>query len=63
MNFKCCIDCTDRHLACHDTCERYLKVKAQHDEEKRKIRVDDTLRLYIGTKKAERMNRFAKKNK
>lgn len=32
----CCKDCPDRHLACHDTCERYKAVKAKADEIKAK---------------------------
>lgn len=64
MTYKCCMECTvDRKPGCHDHCERYLKIKAKYDEEKHKTRVDDTLRLYVGTKKAERMDKFAKKKK
>ena len=33
----CCYGCEERHLACHDTCEKYLERKAQSDERKRQI--------------------------
>lgn len=27
-----CLNCEDRHTACHSHCEKYLKVKAMNDE-------------------------------
>ena len=27
----CCKDCTDRHRACHDSCQRYIAEKAKCD--------------------------------
>lgn len=29
---RCCMGCTDRHLACHDKCDRYLKEKEENDK-------------------------------
>lgn len=31
-----CKDCHERHTACHDTCERYIKAKAQMQKAKQK---------------------------
>jgi hypothetical protein len=30
-----CKDCPERHIACHDTCERYKEWKRQIDEQKK----------------------------
>lgn len=27
-----CKNCSDRHMSCHSTCEKYLKFKKQNDE-------------------------------
>lgn len=27
MNITCCLDCKDRHLGCHSTCEKYKEMK------------------------------------
>lgn len=27
MNVTCCLDCKDRHLGCHGTCEKYKEMK------------------------------------
>ena len=27
-----CKNCSDRHMTCHSTCEKYLKFKKQNDE-------------------------------
>ena len=32
-----CKDCTDRHIGCHDTCEKYIKEKMDHDLYKEKL--------------------------
>lgn len=29
---KCCKDCTERHLACHDSCEKYLSEKKEKQD-------------------------------
>lgn len=31
---RCCKDCPDRHLACHDTCERYRQEHREYQAEK-----------------------------
>lgn len=31
---RCCKDCPDRHLACHDTCERYKQEHREYQAEK-----------------------------
>lgn len=33
-----CKDCTDRHLACHDTCEKYQDALAEWNEYKETIK-------------------------
>lgn len=34
----CCKDCSERHEACHDTCEKYLKASEEWQEHKRMVR-------------------------
>lgn len=34
--FGCCIDCQDREVGCHSTCERYIKAKADYEEKNSK---------------------------
>ncbi|MDY5331818.1 MAG: hypothetical protein SPG98_03505 [Porcincola intestinalis] len=34
---SCCMNCQERHLACHDTCEKYLKARQEYQEQKHKI--------------------------
>lgn len=31
---RCCKDCPERHLACHDTCERYKQEHREYQTEK-----------------------------
>ena len=33
----CCYGCEERHLACHDHCEKYLSRKAEDAERKKQI--------------------------
>lgn len=33
-----CYKCTDRHTTCHVSCEKYIKFKKEHDEEKKAMR-------------------------
>ena len=35
-----CTKCTDRHLACHDSCEKYKEWKDFFDTDKRKYQAD-----------------------
>ena len=32
MNITCCHHCTERHPACHDSCEKYIHEKEKRDE-------------------------------
>ena len=38
---RCCRECTERHTACHDACERYLKEKAEAKKEKEWMKKQD----------------------
>ena len=35
--FSSCIDCTDRKVGCHSTCQKYLEDKAKNDAERDRI--------------------------
>ena len=34
MTNPCCKDCPDRHLACHDSCERFRAWREEHVAER-----------------------------
>lgn len=42
-----CRGCEDRHPACHDTCERYQKRKAECDEFREYVRKQKASELYL----------------
>lgn len=44
--FKSCLNCTDRTLGCHSTCERYLSEKAEHDRIIARMNADRDYRSY-----------------
>ena len=54
---KCCLDCTDRYPACHDSCEKYIAEKAEYDAEQeiinKKRRQELELNDYAITKHEE----------
>ena len=33
---ECCLDCKERHTACHDFCEKYQKARAEYLEDRKK---------------------------
>lgn len=37
MTIKCCMDCADRHVGCHGTCDRYITEKKAQEELRDKI--------------------------
>lgn len=34
-----CFKCTDRHIGCHATCERYIEQDERHQKELHEIRI------------------------
>lgn len=47
----CCKDCEERHPACHDHCEKYIRQKAEIAEIKRKqIEANDIESAIAATK-------------
>ena len=42
-----CKDCHNRHIACHDKCEKYLTAKRARDEKKEAIRLNNTVVGYL----------------
>jgi len=34
----CCKNCTERHYKCHSSCEKYIKSKAEYEEQKSALR-------------------------
>ena len=53
-----CMGCEDRHPACHDSCERYLKAKEIHEKKKQAIRDASDFDIY----KAKIIRKMKKKN-
>ena len=56
----CCLDCPERHHACHDTCETYQLAKAEYEDKKAKIKdskAEETLYTTYKYKKILKENR------
>lgn len=54
---KVCQDCQERHLACHDSCERYQSVKESYEEHKEKIKDAKKKEQIIDSFKKERIDK------
>lgn len=55
MEINCCKDCVDRHLKCHDTCEKYQTQRKARNELLEKIRLNgDISRLIYGKSKVHK---------
>lgn len=55
-----CRDCTERHLGCHSTCERYKQDCVERAELKEKIAKSKQYDAYANTVHAKRRNDTAK---
>lgn len=42
-----CKGCPDRHIACHDSCEKYAEYKKRHYAEKDRMQREDMLKNAI----------------
>ena len=49
MRFKACMDCKERHPACHDRCERYQAEKTEHAKEQTWLCQMNRLRVIMPT--------------
>lgn len=58
-----CHNCTERHPACHDTCERYITEKKERDAKVAEIRKNKRLSLELYHHKIEKMRQEDKKHK
>ena len=58
-----CHDCQERHLACHDTCERYQEEKKERDAKIAEIRKNKRLSLELYHHKIEKMRQEDKKHR
>lgn len=38
MGIKCCKNCTERHIGCHGSCQRYLEEAKAASEERERLR-------------------------
>ena len=56
-----CKDCTERHLACHDTCEVYQKYKAQRELVSKKRAETRIVPMYSGARKKDMIDAHRKK--
>ena len=55
-----CLDCPDRHLGCHDPCEKYQKALAEWKTRKKEIRIAKGIERQYDNYKCEAMKRFNK---
>ena len=58
-----CKDCPDRHRACHDTCGKYKRERAEWDAKKAAKRAEEEKWVYISESIKKRKNRDAKYEK
>lgn len=58
-----CKNCPNRHPACHDKCEKYLKVKRARDEKKEAIRRDKFHNEYTINRVLDKKDIAAKRRK
>jgi len=58
-----CLDCQERHPACHDHCDKYQAAKEKRSEEIQKIRENKRLSLELYHHKIEKMRQENKKRK
>lgn len=59
---SCCMNCQERHLACHDTCEKYLKARQEYQEQKHKI-IENARKDNLADQYVKDMFRKERKNK
>lgn len=58
-----CKDCRDRHRACHDTCEKYIKRKAEWRERGRILGKAAELDSYTAKVSIKAIDRIWRKHK
>lgn len=63
MNNKTCINCTDRCVGCHSTCELYKAFRAERDELNAKKNKERVIGLYHIEKYGENYEKHHKKHK
>lgn len=58
---KCCIDCADRKLFCHSSCDKYIKQKALNDANRLMIAETRNKERLYNSFRAERVRKTKKK--
>ena len=57
-----CKDCSDRHIACHSTCQKYIDAKTKHNSEVETYRKKNTRPIrpgdFLGDSGLTRHKRF-----
>ena len=60
MSFRSCLNCQDREVGCHATCEKYHKEKAEHDRVMANKHKDNLFRSYASDRIGEFKEKAAK---
>lgn len=60
---SCCYQCEDRHMACHDSCEKYLNEKSEYLAEQEIIKKSKTDEYQIRSFKLDAMKRNLRNRK
>lgn len=63
MSYTACYKCTERHLYCHQTCEKYLEEKRRYSETKEMIDKKRKKMHDADSFKKEAMARIVRKRK
>ena len=59
----CCKDCTERYVGCHGKCEKYIKQREEHDNQRREAQKADAVRRYKNDGLRKYLNDQAKRKK
>ena len=56
-----CLNCEERYVGCHGSCERYIEAKNEHLENENQRKKDKWVRFSVGDEMARRVARKAQK--
>lgn len=54
MSICCCKECTDRHIGCHSTCDKYIEWSKENERIRDKIRIEKQQSNVRSTKQSAR---------
>ncbi len=58
-----CMDCTDRHIACHSECDKYKEFKENNEQIKKDIRQKADIQNRLDDYEKQRAKRISERKK